>query len=127
MRGVVTADPPDRGGRAESRVDGRVDARWAGAVRVIPVAPPLKYWTAQKVSGGEAEMFWISRLPPLDPGTHVIEFMVSADKTLTDGLDENGDGQRDPSGRRGGQARAGLGTALGRRGSAFRGRVPVLP
>ena len=43
-------------------------------------------------------MFWSYPLPALDPGAHLIEFMVWSDKKLTDGLDENGDGQLDTYG-----------------------------
>jgi tRNA A-37 threonylcarbamoyl transferase component Bud32 len=63
-----------------------------------PVENPEQYWTTPQVSAGEAEMFWNYRLPPLEPGTHVIEFVVSTDQALTDGLDENGDGQLDTFG-----------------------------
>ena len=38
-------------------------------------------------------MFWSYSLPTLEPGAHVIEFTVWSDMKLTDGLDENGDGQ----------------------------------
>jgi hypothetical protein len=62
------------------------------------VENPEQYWTTPQVSAGEAEMFWNYRLPPLEPGTHVIEFVVSTDQALTDGLDENGDGQLDTFG-----------------------------
>jgi hypothetical protein len=34
----------------------------------------------------------------LEPGAHLIEFVVRSDKQLTDGLDENGDGQLDTYG-----------------------------
>ena len=43
-------------------------------------------------------MFWMYDLPPLSPGSHIVEFVVSSDKQLTDGLDENGDGQLDTFG-----------------------------
>ena len=53
---------------------------------------------ADSVRAGEAEMFWNYPLPALEPGAHLIEFMVWSDKKLTDGLDENGDGQLDTYG-----------------------------
>jgi hypothetical protein len=64
----------------------------------VPVENPLQYWTLPNVSAGEAEMFWSYALPALEPGAHVIEFTVWSDQKLTDGLDENGDGQLDTYG-----------------------------
>jgi hypothetical protein len=64
----------------------------------VPVENPQHYWTPPKVSTGEAEMFWSYSLPTLEPGAHVIEFTVWSDRKLTDGLDENGDGQLDTYG-----------------------------
>jgi hypothetical protein len=43
-------------------------------------------------------MFWIYPLSALEPGAHLIEYTVWSDKKLTDGLDENGDGQPDTYG-----------------------------
>jgi serine/threonine protein kinase len=63
-----------------------------------PVEQPQQYWTPSTVSTGEAEMFWIYSLPPLEPGEHLIGFVVWSDKKLTDGLDGNGDGQPDTYG-----------------------------
>jgi serine/threonine protein kinase len=63
-----------------------------------PVENPQQYWTPPQVSAGEAEMFWSYPLPTLEPGAHVVEFTVWSDKQLTDGLDENGDGQLDTYG-----------------------------
>jgi hypothetical protein len=64
----------------------------------VPVESPKQYWTPARMRKGEAEMFWSQLLPPLDPGSHLIEFVVSSDQSLTDGLDENGDGQLDTFG-----------------------------
>ena len=64
----------------------------------VPVENPQQYWTPPKAAAGEAEMFWSYPLPALEPGAHVIEFVVWSDKKLTDGLDENGDGQLDTYG-----------------------------
>jgi serine/threonine protein kinase len=62
------------------------------------VENPQQYWTPPVVKADEAEMFWSYPLPALEPGAHLIEFVVQADKQLTDGLDENGDGQLDTYG-----------------------------
>jgi serine/threonine protein kinase len=64
----------------------------------VPVENPQQYWTPAIVTADEAEMFWIYPLPALPPGAHVIEYVVWTDKKLTDGLDENGDGQLDTYG-----------------------------
>ncbi len=64
----------------------------------VPVENPQQYWTPPQAVPSEAEMFWIYHLPRLEPGAHVIEFVVRSDKKLTDGLDENGDGQLDTYG-----------------------------
>jgi hypothetical protein len=64
----------------------------------VQVENPQQYWTPPKTSAGEAEIFWIYPLPKLEPGSHVIEFVVWSDKKLSDGLDENGDGQLDTYG-----------------------------
>jgi tRNA A-37 threonylcarbamoyl transferase component Bud32 len=64
----------------------------------VPVENPQQYWAPPKATSGEAEMFWNYPLPTLEPGAHVIEFVVRSDKQLTDGLDENGDGQLDTYG-----------------------------
>jgi hypothetical protein len=64
----------------------------------IPVENPQQYWTPPKATSGEAEMFWSYSLPTLEPGAHVIEFVVWSDQQLTDGLDGNGDGQLDTYG-----------------------------
>jgi hypothetical protein len=62
------------------------------------VENPQQYWTPPQAVPGEAEMFWSYNLPALEPGAHVIEFIVRSDTKLTDGLDENGDGQLDTYG-----------------------------
>jgi serine/threonine protein kinase len=59
---------------------------------------PQQYWTPPAVVEGDAEMFWIYPLPALEPGAHLIEYQVWSDRKLTDGLDENGDGQPDTYG-----------------------------
>jgi serine/threonine protein kinase len=64
----------------------------------VPVESPQQYWTPPQPAAGEAEMFWSYPLPTLDAGAHLIEFTVWSDKKLTDGLDENGDGQLDTYG-----------------------------
>jgi hypothetical protein len=64
----------------------------------VPVENPQQYWTPSKTVAGDAEMFWSYPLPALAPGAHLIEFTVWSDKKLTDGLDENGDGQLDTYG-----------------------------
>jgi|GEM_PF-755935 len=64
----------------------------------VPVVNPRQYWTPATVVAGDAEMFWIYPMPALEPGAHLIEFVVWSDKKLTDGLDENGDGQLDTYG-----------------------------
>ncbi len=63
-----------------------------------PLENPAQYWMPPKAASGEAEMFWNYPLPAFEPGVHVIEFVVWSDKKLTDGLDENGDGQLDTYG-----------------------------
>jgi hypothetical protein len=64
----------------------------------VPVENPQQYWTPPQTTSGEAEMFWNYPLPALEAGAHVIEFVVWSDTKLTDGLDENGDGQLDTYG-----------------------------
>jgi glycosyltransferase involved in cell wall biosynthesis len=64
MRGVVTADPPDRGGHAESRPDGRVDVGWAGSVRVSPVTV-LAAMDAYRVTGPAKQLLALVTRPPV--------------------------------------------------------------
>ncbi len=59
---------------------------------------PEQYWSQPQLQENEASMFWKYDLPPLTPGSHLVEFVVSTDKQLTDGQDENGDGQLDTFG-----------------------------
>jgi serine/threonine protein kinase len=59
---------------------------------------PQQYWSQPQAVGNEAEMFWSYMLSALEPGSHVIEFVVSTTQQLTDGLDENGDGRLDTFG-----------------------------
>ena len=63
-----------------------------------PLENPQQYWMPPKAAPGEAEMFWSYPLPALESGAHVVEFVVWSDRKLTDGLDENGDGQLDTYG-----------------------------
>ncbi len=64
----------------------------------MAVENPVQYWTPPSVSAGDAEMYWSYPLSALDPGAHLIEFTVQSNRKLTDGLDENGDGQLDTYG-----------------------------
>jgi hypothetical protein len=64
----------------------------------VVVENPQQYWTPTTVTANETEMYWSYPLPALEPGAHLIEFVVWTDKKLTDGLDENGDGQLDTYG-----------------------------
>ena len=64
----------------------------------VPIEKPQQYWTPITVAADEAEMFWSYQLPALEPGAHLIEYAVWSDRKLTDGLDENGDGQLDTYG-----------------------------
>ena len=59
---------------------------------------PEQYWSQPQLKEGEGSMFWVYNLPPLNPGSHLVDFVVSSGKKLTDGLDENGDGQLDTFG-----------------------------
>ena len=63
-----------------------------------PLIKPEQYWSRPQLQEGEGSMFWVYDLPPLSPGSHRIEFAVSTYKKLTDGQDENGDGQLDTFG-----------------------------
>lgn len=63
-----------------------------------PLVRPQQDWSNPQVVDNEAEMFWVYELPPLSPGSHVIEFVVHSDKEVTDGLDDNGDGKVDTFG-----------------------------
>jgi hypothetical protein len=67
-------------------------------VNGVPVENPQQYWAAPQAAADEAEMFWSYPLPSLESGAHAIEFIVWTDKKLSDGLDENGDGQLDTFG-----------------------------
>jgi serine/threonine protein kinase len=64
----------------------------------VPIENPPQYWTPPVVIEDDAEMFWVYPLPALEPGAHLIEYSVWSDRKLTDGLDENGDGQLDTYG-----------------------------
>jgi hypothetical protein len=59
------------------------------------LAQPQQYWSVPQVVDDNAEMFWSYELPSLELGSHVVEFIVSSQEALTDGLDENRDGQLD--------------------------------
>ncbi len=63
-----------------------------------PIADPQQYWTPPTMTANEAEMFWIYPVPQLEPGAHLIDYTVHTDQKLSDGLDENGDGQQDTYG-----------------------------
>jgi serine/threonine protein kinase len=63
-----------------------------------PVIKPEQYWSPSQLQDGEGTMSWVYDVPALNPGSHMVEFVVSSDKPLTDGLDENGDGQLDTFG-----------------------------
>jgi serine/threonine protein kinase len=89
--------------RWRARTPDYLDQFRAGTVLTVtvdgaPVENPQLYWTAPNVKADEAEMFWSYPLPRLEPGAHLIEFVVRTDKQLADGLDENGDGQLDTYG-----------------------------
>jgi serine/threonine protein kinase len=86
-----------------AKTSGYLDQWKAGTVLTVtvdgvPVKNPAQYWSPPTVADGEAEMFWGYPLPVLEPGAHLIEFAVWSNKKLTDGLDENGDGQMDTYG-----------------------------
>lgn len=63
-----------------------------------PLENPRQYWNQPQPADDEQEMFWVYTLPPLDAGSHLLEYVVTTDQQLTDGLDENGDGQLDTFG-----------------------------
>jgi serine/threonine protein kinase len=63
-----------------------------------PLLEPQQYWSPPQLIDGEPGMSWVYEMPSLNPGSHIIKFVVSSDKPLTDGLDENGDGQLDTFG-----------------------------
>jgi serine/threonine protein kinase len=63
-----------------------------------PLAKPQQYWSQPQQVDDAQEMFWVYDLPPLNAGSHVVQYVVSSNKKLTDGMDENGDGQLDTFG-----------------------------
>jgi hypothetical protein len=86
-----------------AKTSGYLDQWKAGTVLTVtvdgvPVKSPAQYWSPPTVADGEAEMFWSYLPPALEPGAHLIEYAVWSDRKLTDGLDENGDGQPDTYG-----------------------------
>ncbi len=64
----------------------------------VPLENPQQYWMPPSIRQGEADISWSDALPQFSPGSHLIEFVVFTDQRLTDGLDENGDGQLDTVG-----------------------------
>ena len=103
--------------RREAVVDQPLEVRWSWAAKSIdllnqfkasttlsvtldgqPLAKPEQYWSKPQLENGDETMFWAYELPPLRPGSHIVQFVVSSDKKLTDGQDENGDGQLDTFG-----------------------------
>jgi len=100
--------------RRELVVDQPLEVRWVWSAKSIdllnqfkasttlsvtldgqPLIKPEQYWSRPQLQEGEGSMFWVYDLPPLSPGSHLVEYVVSTDKKLTDGQDENGDGQLD--------------------------------
>jgi serine/threonine protein kinase len=103
--------------RREVVVDQPLEVRWSWSAKSIdllnefkasttlsvtldgqPVIKPEQYWSQPQLQEEEGSMFWAYDLPLLSPGSHIVEFVVSTDKQLTDGQDENGDGQLDTFG-----------------------------
>jgi glycosyltransferase involved in cell wall biosynthesis len=73
MRGVVTADPPDRGGRAETRVDGRVEVGRAASVRASPVTV-FAAMDAYRVTGPAKQLLALASHPPVGVTIHLALF-----------------------------------------------------
>ncbi|CAG0933106.1 serine/threonine-protein kinase PpkA [Thermoflexales bacterium] len=102
-RTVYGAQPLEVRWRWGAKTPGYLDQFRAGTtltatVDGVLVENPQQYWTVPQARPDEAEMFWIYDLPSLEPGAHVIEFVVRSDTKLTDGMDENGDSQLDTYG-----------------------------
>jgi hypothetical protein len=103
--------------RREAVADQPLEVRWSWTAKSIdlldqfkasttlsvtldgePLIKPEQYWSQPQLQEEEASMFWVYDLPLLSPGSHLVEFVVSTEKKLTDGQDENGDGQLDTFG-----------------------------
>jgi hypothetical protein len=62
------------------------------------VAQPDQYWEATRREDDGISLPWRYDLPPLTPGSHVLELIVHSNEELTDGFDGNGDGKPDAYG-----------------------------
>lgn len=63
-----------------------------------PIADPRQYWGPTQLTDTAVQSRWAYDLPPLSPGTHIVEYYVASDEQLTDGLDGNSDGRPDTYG-----------------------------
>ncbi|HLF25746.1 MAG TPA: protein kinase [Anaerolineae bacterium] len=63
-----------------------------------PLDNPAQYWGAIEPNATGAQARWVYALPPLAPGSHIVELSVSAAMVVSDGRDANADGRPDTLG-----------------------------
>ncbi len=59
---------------------------------------PAQYWGSIETGEEGVQTRWAYALPPLEPGSHIVEVAISSDEAVSDGRDANADGRPDTFG-----------------------------